>query len=55
MGVMVENGIVKEGTPICVPSKEVSVIKVYVTIITINATWSTVGQSANFGILLIVW
>lgn len=23
MGVMVENGIVKEGTPICVPSKEV--------------------------------
>lgn len=24
MGVMVENGIVKEGTPICVPSKEVS-------------------------------
>lgn len=26
MGVMVENGIVKVGTPICVPSKEVSVI-----------------------------
>lgn len=24
MGVMVENGIVKVGTPICVPSKEVS-------------------------------
>lgn len=24
MGVMVEAGIVKEGTPICVPSKEVS-------------------------------
>lgn len=24
MGVMVENGILKEGTPICVPSKEVS-------------------------------
>lgn len=25
MGVMVENGIVKEGTPICVPSKEVNI------------------------------
>lgn len=24
MGVMIENGIVKEGTPICVPSKEVN-------------------------------
>lgn len=24
MGIMVENGIVKVGTPICVPSKEVS-------------------------------
>lgn len=24
MGVMIEAGIVKEGTPICVPSKEVS-------------------------------
>jgi hypothetical protein len=24
MGVMVEAGIVKEGTPICVPSREVS-------------------------------
>lgn len=24
MGVMVENGIIKEGTPICVPSKEVN-------------------------------
>lgn len=26
MGVMVEAGIVKEGTPICVPSQEVSII-----------------------------
>lgn len=25
IGVMVENGIVKEGTPICVPSKEVNI------------------------------
>lgn len=25
MGVMVENGIVREGTPICVPSKEVNI------------------------------
>lgn len=24
MGVMVENGIIKEGTPICVPTKEVN-------------------------------
>lgn len=24
MGVMIEAGIIKEGTPICVPSKEVS-------------------------------
>lgn len=29
MGVMVEAGIIREGTPICVPSKEVSIPFVY--------------------------
>lgn len=29
MGVMVENGIIKEGTPICVPSREVNKRKLF--------------------------
>jgi hypothetical protein len=31
MGVIVEAGIVKEGTPICVPSKEVGFLKLFLS------------------------
>lgn len=37
MGVMVENGIVKVGTPICVPSKEVSALRKILSLFSIRS------------------